>query len=337
MTRIRSGKRLKAVLFFKSWDEINAEIEHALVMLPSWEVSKDNKPFDIRREADRNSLETALYRLGDDMIVTAGIRNINIVLLGLYLKGYEHVADIVTTDSATIEYSGQKFPEHRTFVADDALAVYLKDIELEINDGKDDHSIEIADCQGSDSPNPLHLALIQDYLQRTNFIIYAISSRTGLRQADVKFLSMIKNMGILENILFVVNIDLNEHETLEDLDALLVKIKEELSLLRPDPDIYTFSSLFNLFKSISAELKQKDQRRFSYWKSEKEFIHFSDEETARFEKALNTKLTEGRFSLLLSNQLERMNVLVAGVGLWTKMNSELIRKDEKDAGATIKR
>jgi len=337
VTRIRSGEKLKAVLFFKTWDEINAEIENALVMLPSWEVRKDNKPFDIRRETDRNSLETALYRLGDDMLVTAGIRNMNIVLLGLYLKGFESVADIITADSATTEYSGKNFPEHRTFVADDALAVYLKDIELEINDGVPDHSVEIADCQGSDSPNPLHLAMIQDYLLGANFLIYVISSRTGLRQADIKFLSMIKNMGILEHILFVVNIDLNEHEAIEDLDALSIKIKEELSLMRTDPDIYTFSSLFNLFKSISSGLKPKDKSRFTYWQSEKELTGFSDAETSRFETALNVKLTKQRFSLLLNNQLERMNVLVSGVGRWTKMNSELIKKDEEEAVASIEK
>ena len=112
--------------------------------------------------------------------------------------------DIIGPDTVTLCYAEDHFGEHRTFVGNDILAVYLKDVELEINTGDIDSHIEIADCQGSDSSNPLHLTSIQDYLLRTHLIVYVISSRTGLRQADIKFLSMIKKMGIMENILFVL-------------------------------------------------------------------------------------------------------------------------------------
>jgi hypothetical protein len=199
-------------VFFKSWDEVNADIEQALFMLPTWEQQADDRPFDIRREKDRRSLQTALAGLSDDLLITEGVRNTNIVLLSLYLKGYSLVREKITSDSMTAVFDGDSFSEHRTFVGDDALAVYLKDVELEISDESIDRSIEIADCQGSDSPNPLHLAMIQEYLLRTHFIVYVVSSRTGLRQADIRFLSMIKKMGILGNILFVVNSDFSEHE-----------------------------------------------------------------------------------------------------------------------------
>jgi GTPase SAR1 family protein len=337
VTRIRRGDGLKAVLFFKSWDDVNADIEQALFMLPTWKKRADDRPFDIRREKDRRALNTALAGLSEDLLITEGVRNTNIVLLSLYLKGYDLVRDKISADSMTSVFSDDQFAEHRTFVGDDTLAVYLKDIELEISDDTIDRSIEIADCQGSDSPNPLHLAMIQDYLLRTHFIVYVVSSRTGLRQADIRFLSMIKKMGILGNMLFVVNSDFSEHESLEDLQALIGKVREELALVRPDPDVYSFSALYNLFKALTGNLAKKDSLRLAQWEAEEDLVSFSEDERSRFESSLNTKLTQERFGLLLKNHLERMDVMVSGIDRWVRMNRELLEKDTRGGAATIKK
>ncbi len=336
VTRIRSGENLKAVLYFKSWDDVNADIEQALVMLPSWEGQGDEKSFDIRREKDRRLLRRAVEGLSDDLLITDGTRNINSVLLSLYLKGYDKVSGMITADSVTTEFSGEHFAEHQAFVSDDSLAVYLKDIELEINNVGIDHSIEIADCQGSDSPNPLHLAMIQDYLMRTHFIVYVISSRTGLREADIRFLSMIKKMGIIENILFVLNIDFSEHESLNDLKGLIEKVGEELALIKPAPDVYSFSALFNLFSALSGSLTKRDKLRLGQWKAEKDFVSFANKETERFNSSLKSKLSEERFRLLLKNHLERMSVIVFGVERWVSTNRELLAKDVNGASGMIK-
>ncbi|HDH34717.1 MAG TPA: hypothetical protein ENG88_04590, partial [Nitrospirae bacterium] len=337
VTRIRTGNKLNAVLFFKSWDEVNADIEQALVMFPSWENQSDNKPFDIRRAMDRQSLQIGLNGLSNDLLFTEGTRNANSLLLSLYLKGYDRVNEIVSSDSMTNEFPDEKFAEHKTFVGDDALAVYLKDVELRIKLDTLDSSIEIADCQGSDSPNPLHLAMIQDYLMQTHFIVYVISSRTGVRQADVRFLSMIKKMGILGNILFVVNSDFSEHESKEDLTAIVNNVREELSLIRPEPEIYTFSALYNLLDSMQGVLTKRDRLRMEHWKEEKSLVSFSNKERDQFGSSLNIKLTRERFSLLLNNQLERMDVMSSGIKRWAVMNRELLAKDIDGASVAIKK
>ncbi|MCK5505470.1 MAG: dynamin family protein [Thermodesulfovibrionia bacterium] len=337
ITRVRTGDRLKAVVFFKSWDEVNADIEQALVMFPSWDRQRSHKMFDIRREMDRQSIQSALEMLSEDTLITDGVRNANSVLLSLYLKGYDRVSSMISADSATTEFSGDRFAEHRIFVGDDALAVYLKDIKLEINSGNIDRSIEIADCQGSDSPNPHHLTMIQDYLMRTHLIVYVISSRTGLRQADIRLLSMIKKMGIMGNILFIVNTDFSEHESLEDLNNIVDKIREDLALIKPDPDVYVFSSLFNLFSVSSVSLMKRDSLRLAQWISEEDMASFATSETRRFESFLKIKLTQERFGLLLKNNLERMSIIVAGINHWIRMNRELLKKDVKDASASIRK
>ncbi len=337
VTRVRTGDDHIAVLYFKSWDEINTDIEQALVMLPTWESQGDDKHFDIRREKDRQHLRWALDGLSEDLFITDGTRNSGTVLLSLYLAGYEHISEMISADSATSEFSGDRFAEHQDYVGEDSMAVFLKDVGLVIKDDNLDSSIEIADCQGSDSPNPMHLAMIQDYLLRTHFIIYVVSSRTGLREADIRFLSMIKKMGILDNILFVLNIDFNEHDSLEDLNKLAGKFRDELSLLRPEPEIYMLSGLFNLFRAQSVTLSKKDGLRLKQWKAEKDFASLSNSETKKLKSALNDQLTKKRAGLLLKNHLERMAVMGTGLDRWVTMNRELLEKDVDGVAATIKK
>jgi GTPase SAR1 family protein len=335
ITRVRGGENLKAKLLFKSWDEVNSEIDQALALFPSLDWRTQKNSFDIRRTGERIDLQKALSTLGTEHLFTNYSRNLNSVLLTSYLKGYEKVKDMISSDRLTSYYEDTKFAEHWDFVSDGSMAIYLKDVELEIDSGTIDSNMEIADCQGSDSPNPLHLAMIQDYLLLTHLIIYVVSSRTGLREADIKFLSIIKKMGIMDNILFIINCDFSEHESIEDLHALVKKVKEELSMIKPNPEIYSISALFNLFKVKNESLSQKDSLRLAQWKKEKELTAFSDRETERFEALFNNKLTRGSHFLLLKNHLERLSVILSGMTHWILVHQNILAKDADSANEII--
>jgi len=335
VTRIRKGNALKATLYFKSWDEINSEIANAMVLLPSADRRLTDDGFDIRREQSRDLLQKALDDLDADQWITDDTRNMNSVLLLSYLRGFDEVEEIIQPDTETRQCFKKNFSDHRSFVANDALAVYLRDIELEINSGDLDPHIEIADCQGSDSPNPLHLTSIQDYLVRTHLIVYVISSRTGLRQADIKFLSMIKKMGILDNMLFVLNCDFSEHDSIDDLNRLVGRVEEELSLIKPDPILFPISALYNLFISRKEVLSQRDRQRLLQWNKEKELTGFSGRNSDLFMAAFSDKVTSGRSSLLLKNNVERLNVIVSGIKDWVKINHEIFSRDAESAVAII--
>jgi GTPase SAR1 family protein len=331
VTRVRSGDRLSAHLYFKSWDEVNAEMEQALVLFPSLEWRKNNSKFDIRNENERQQIQQALKSLSTEQLISQDTRNLNNVLLTSYIKGYDRIYDIISADDTTRQYEETIFAEHKEFVGNEDLAVYLKDVQLEIPSEGSNENIEIADCQGSDSSNPMHLAMIQDYLLLTHLIVYVISSRTGLRQADIQFLSMIKKMGILDNILFVVNCDFTEHESMEELETLVGRVHEELALIKPEPDVYTFSALFNLFSSPRLKLSEKDQLRMLQWKTEEELTDFSVEETMRFQWAFDLKLSGGRGAVLLRNHLERLNVILSGMDNWIGVNQDILARDSQGA------
>ena len=336
VTRIRRGERLRATLFFKSWGEINREVESAMVLFPASDWRSGSGPFDLRDPQDREDLARALGGLSGDRLISQDARNLNSVIIGAYLEGYDRVREIVSEEPATLEYNGDDFGKHKAYTGDDTLAVFLKDIELNIDSGGIDDTIEIADCQGSDSPNPLHLAMIQEYLRATHLIVYVISGRTGLRQADIRFLSTIKRMGILDNALFLINVDFGEHDSLDDLMRVAARTRDEIALLRPDPDVYALSALFNLFKSSEDSLPVKDALRMAQWKGEAAMAAYSDAETIRFETTIHRKLTEERYALLLKNHLERLGLQVAGMAHWARVRKEMFGKDAREVARIVR-
>lgn len=331
VTRVRAGERLKATLYYKSWSEVNADMEQALVLFPTlhWRSGADR--FDIRREQERAELQQALNALNADLRISEDTRNHNMVLLSCYLRGYEAVRSFLTDQPATHHYDAERFMEHWRFTGNESLAVYLRDIQLEIHSDTLGGNIEIADCQGSDSSNPLHLAMIQDYLRSAHLLIYVISSRTGLRRADIKFLTVIKKMGILDNILFVVNCDFSEHPSLDDLKALVDRVSDELALIRPRPEVYAFSALFNLFGSLDGNLTERDRRRQDHWKAEADLVDFSNRESRRFTRVLNRILEHQRYLLLLQNPIERLSSISAGMTHWIGVNRDVLSRDAASA------
>ena len=111
VTRVRSGDRLSAQLYFKSWNEVNAEMEQALVLFPSLEWRKNSPNFDIRRENERHQIQEALKSLSSEQLISHDTRNLNNVLLTSYIKGYDQVYDILSSDDLTRRYEETTFDE----------------------------------------------------------------------------------------------------------------------------------------------------------------------------------------------------------------------------------
>jgi GTPase SAR1 family protein len=332
ITKVRPGHDLKAELSFKTWDEINAEMNQALILFSSTPSDGSRHDFNINREEDRRRLQQDLSKLNTEQLISDDARDPNSVLLTEYLKGYNRVKDLVSFEPVIHVLESDELHKQKDFVGDESLAVYLKDVQLTLEAPEGfGENLEIADCQGSDSPNPLHLAMIQDYLVQTHLIIYVLSSRTGVRQADIKFLTLIKKMGLAKNFLFVLNSDFSEHENLADLKALVRRVEEEVDMVFPSPRVFVFSALFNLFKTLDskepAALSRKDRLRLEQWRQETDMVAFSDQQTDRFLQAAIQKISLDRFSLLLEANLERIANISSGMRDWVQINQELLSRD----------
>ncbi len=337
VTRIRPGKRLRARLHFKSWEDVNNDIRQALVLFPPDLRPADGENLDIRQKEIRDGLEKALASLDSEHLISAETRNVHSVVLSSYLEGYSKVYAMLSSSGSVREFFDAEFEKHRTFVSDESLAVYLKDVSLEIPTERFGSDIEIADCQGSDAPNPLHLAMIQDYLASTHLTLYVVSSRTGIRQADIKFLLMMKQMGILDNTLFVANCDLNEHDSLENLTGVTEKIRNDIRAIRPDPEIFAFSALFDLFSSQKGALSEKDRARMLQWQKEDTLVSFSDTQARQFESALFQLIHEGRSRLLLKNHVERLWIVSSGILRWIGIMETAVTQDTSNVHEIIEK
>ena len=334
VTRVRRSDQLTARLYFKSWDQVNADIKRSLVLFPSLAWRSRNEPFDICRKSDREELEQALGAIETKHFLNNDTRDLNSLYLSSYLRGYDRVKDFLSSDDLTQAFCGKEFSAHRDFSGNEVLAFYLKDISLEIDSGDIESNIEIADCQGSDSPNPLHMAMIQDYLLLSNLLIYVISSRTGIRQADINFLSMIRKMGIIDHIIFVVNCDLSEHESYDELQVLIGKVKEDLAIIKKDPEVYTYSALYSLFKANHEKLSAKDFQRLTQWEGEEKIIAFSHAQEKKFITDLRQVVTHQRHALLFNNHFERLKMIVSGLNHWIRVNQDVLSKGA-DAGSRL--
>ncbi|MFO7886263.1 MAG: dynamin family protein [Desulfobacteraceae bacterium] len=338
ITRLRQGDQFKAEIFLKSWDEINKEIENALVFFP--EVKKicpemEGLRFDLRRKNDRIILKRANDRLWSDISLNGrGIRAES-KIVSHALEGYDFARDYVQADPVSISFTGEEFEQHKIFTGTDAIGFFVKDVLIEAAAEKIGPQTEIADCQGSDSTNPMHMAQIQNYLFSASMIIYLISSRTGLREADIRFLTIIQKMGLLNRILFVVNCDFSEHDNLNDLVNVESAIRKELCYFTPDPELFTFSSLYVLFCKCRKSLSPKNAMRLAQWAEEPELVGYSENMKQDFHQRLDRILIDERHDLLMAGPVVHVKKIVDFAEERTKIYQQLKQKDLTKAVETI--
>jgi hypothetical protein len=308
-TRIRKGKKNRAVLFLKSWDDINQTLKNVLEMFPQDDTSSLNvnpETFDLRRKKDQDFLKQVYGKLVQAFPVTdQGIRPETLVIRNA-LQGYDTCKDLVGADREQLVFEGRQFSDHKLFTGDAANAFYVADACLELFGKTLDSRVELADCQGADSTDPGQLSRVVTYLQQANLIVYCISSRTGLRRSDMRFLKIIQGMGLLENILFVNNCDLSEHETLDDLLASEQNTRQELSFLLASPELYSFSALMRLFCAMEKKLSRRNRKRLALWQEDPVMTSWCNENAERFDARLSGLLSRRHHRLLVSNHLERL-------------------------------
>ncbi len=318
-TRIRKGKKNRANIYFKSWDTINLQLQRTLELFPDSasfdEFSSQNfTNFDIRRNKDREILKKILNILTCNFPVSKKGIQPEILLIKHAIQGFDTCNKLVQPDEASLTFEYKEFEKFKTFTSDPDMAFYIKDVCLEVYGKIIDPDIEIADCQGADSIDPGQLAQILNYLESSNLIIYCISSRTGLRQADILFLNQIKNLGLLDNIIFINNCDFSEHENLDNLIKIETAIKESLEFLKIYPNFFSLSSLYNLFSKSStkgkSKLNKKDKIRLKLWQEEKKIIKYCDLHTRDFNLFFQDVIDKNRQDFLFSNHFKRLTIIL---------------------------
>ena len=334
VTRIRPGTPSVARVFLKSWDDINEALRRSLVLFPGHLIPVEGvtaESFDLRRKKDRRFLRAVSVQFAGGQGLTSRGLQPEFVRIRQALDGYDKVRHLVQADPVTLTFAGDDFNGHHLFTGDGAAAFFAEDVLLEVPGASLARGVELADCQGSDSTDPCHLAQIQDYLVSANMIIYVISSRMGLREADVVFLHMIQEMGLMDNMIFLLNVDLGEHGCLEDLKLLENRVKDELACVHPQPLVHSVSCLLALYRALGNSILPVDNERLHLWEKVPGLVeHIRGEET-RFLNHLDQKIQQDRFSLMVENNIQRMGVACAFAGRRIQTFFDLLSRDQERA------
>lgn len=324
ITRIRKGKKNRACIWLKSWDEINTEIRRSLALVPDEAgLSEFPEDFDLRKALDRQYLSDVYRKLVQVLSFQSPRPYPELVMIRQALKGFDALQDLIGPEETILTYDGRTFEKHQKYSGDPDLAFFIKDVGLERYGGDLGSHIEIADCQGSDSTDPSRLARILSYLETAGLIIYVISSRTGLRQSDLVFLRQIRQSGLLNHLVFVHNCDLTEHGCLNDLLKQESVIRENLDWLGIKPEIFTFSALYNLFSAGPGKLSKKDAQRLVAWQLEKDMITYCDRNTLAFDRKFKEMAYGDRRALLIESPLKQILVLMTDLNQRIRLFLEL--------------
>lgn len=315
ITRIVSNGAPGCWVELKPWAEVLDEINSVSRMLPVYREEAGGKDaLDIRSQEDRALLARVLDKMqAESRQVRSGCLDVHFLLLKAYLDGYDTLHHRVGEEINRLEFDEGCLDEHQKYVGFESRSVYTRDMEIHYPLPWAGGRIEIADCQGSDSPNPLHYQLIQQYLLGCHFIIYVIGSRTGLREADFKLLDFIRTLRMFPQTFFVLNADLGVHNSREDLDALEERVRSELCWLVPNPRLFTFSALYHLTDQAGDSAAERERRHLDIWKEDDALARATEEGFAAFKDHLEQRISGQRTRILLGSGLSRLSMVAANV------------------------
>jgi hypothetical protein len=312
ITRVRTNGAPGGWVELKPWSQILDELNGTLQMLPILQEDRAEDLFvDIRRGEDRERLKTLAERMRTEWQQVQGQLDPNFILLNGYLDGYAGLHANMGETVNRLIFDEHTLGQHQLYVGNEGQAAYVRDMEIHYPVSWLGEKIEIADCQGNDSPNPLHFALLQQYLLGCHFIFYVINSRTGLREADFKLLDFIKTLRMFPHTLFVLNTDLDAHPDQEDLDRLIERVRTELSWVAPNPQLYAFSALYHLADQLGEALPERERRRLELWREDQSLAERTEAGFSSVREHLVRRIANQRVRVVLGSGLSRLN-LVAG-------------------------
>ena len=329
ITRIQPGPEPRAVLKFKEWGEINGEINRALGLLPVSRLRERSTPLDLQQAVDRELLFQVLAQAQQEEIWSAGSLDPNYLLLKSYLEGYERINGLLQAANV-LSLSGPELARHREMVTREATAVFLKDVLLTIPFPWTVNGLEFGDCQGSDSPFPQHLAQVLAYLVKCDLALYVVSSRVGLRQADFQFLGELKRMGLIPHVLSILNLDLGEHASLDEIQGIKERVARELAPWQPEPRVYAFSALKLLLDRRCSRGETLDQREaglLAVWAMDAAAAGFSDQEAARFQEDLQKAVRSVQGRRLAGGSLSQVQMVARGLREQLELTRSLLDQD----------
>lgn len=334
ITRVITSEKAGGWIALKSWRQINEEVNASVRMLPLASSEGEPGELDLRDPGHRDRISLLLGRMKSECLQAPGTVDPHFIFLERCLSGFPLVADEINEESNPSAFDAGTILRHQLYVGEENRSVWVRDVELQFPVPWMGERIELADCQGSDSPNPTHFELLQKYLLRSHFILYVIGSRTGLREADFRLLHLLRALRMLPQTIFVLNLDYDAHNDREDIEKNVERVRSELSWIVPDPMLFPFSCLFQLLKQLGDKAPKPERRRMKLWKESKTFAKLGDAGFEAFRKELDGRIRARRSQLVLGSGLSRLEMIATNIQDSVRIRSAVLEQSAFDIRET---
>jgi len=229
-------------------------------------------------------------------------------LLKNFLTGYDSLADYYQRNELKLSFSQEQLVQFRQFITSEPISSFLEQAAVFFPFTILPKYVVMQDCQGLDTPSPAQQALVIQQLATSPILIYVISSRMGLRQADYHLLEHLHDLGLASKLLFVLNYDLAEHPSREKMDEILNRCCQELAELGFDQSFYAFSALYHLYDQLRKRnpLDKSEEQRWLLWQEEPEKLGLSSASWKSFTTRLQELTGEQADEALLQHLSSRI-------------------------------
>ena len=310
-TTVSAGKSFSARIELQPETTINEMFTQAVNLLFSDDLG--DRQLSLFKPADRLQVETLLnHYQRHGKLTRHGIFNESYRLLRNLIKGAEKVAEHYHNQQLKFTIDDPGNQHYRLFIRDETLSPYLVGIRIKSILKLLPPYLALRDLPGLDTPNPSHQHVIIQQLGESPALIYVISSRIGLRQADYQLLEHLRELGLEERLLFVINLDLDEHQNKNELEKIIERCSDELCELGYTQPIYAFSALALFWSQpeIFAQLNTTSQQRFARWQEEGKKLAISTQGEERFLARLFTLGENKAATALLQHSEKRLQQIV---------------------------
>ncbi len=313
-TTVSAGKNFSAHIELQPETVISEMFKQAVNLIFSDDL--DDRQLSLFNPDDRLQIDGLLnnYQHHGKQLTRHGIFNESYRLLRNLINGAEKVTEHYHNQQLDFTISDPEDQRYRLFIRDETLSPYLLGITIKAPLKLLPPYLALRDLPGLDTPNPSHQSIIVQQLSESPALIYVISSRIGLRQADYQLLEHLRELGLEERLLFVINLDLDEHQDRDELKSMIKRCSDELSELGFSQPLYAFSALALFWSDpeIIKQLNPTSQQRFARWQEESEKLAVSMQGEKDFLDRLFDLGSNQATTALLQHSEKRLQQIIDG-------------------------
>ncbi|MBN2333201.1 MAG: dynamin family protein [Deltaproteobacteria bacterium] len=317
-------------------DQINTLFQNSCYYLLGEEL--EDAAISLFTAEHRQHIETLLQNYSRTTTVTRyGSFNEHYRQLKNLLAAFATINSYYEAEQLSKTFTPDQLPQFTSFITNEPLSTYLEQAHLTCPFSSFPEYVVLQDCQGLDTPSPGQQAVAIQQLASSPLLIYVISSRMGLRQADYYLFEHLRQLGLDTRLFFVLNCDFMEHQSVDNMNAILKRCEEELAELGFSQPCYAFSALYHLYdqQRQASSLGKVEEQRWALWQEETAKKAQSSAARETFLRHLHEIVSQEASQSLTHHLNSRITHIATQSQALVRARKQLIANHRQEIGATV--